>query len=357
MRTIMLLKDDQNKIYMKVIKSALLVLMVFFGLNVFSQNTYFSQFHNSPFTLNPALTGLSFNGSFRFITNYRYEFGYQNFETYENSLDVMIPTRKHTFGAGVQVLQDYFSNQSYAVSKISALGAYHFVLDRYGKQNLSLGAYLNTYRQVDKSLSALEDSVQVGNVVSFADYGVGAHWYNVQDRQPFLSAGMAIYKIKQSDDQKFYDDDGIHLDIFRLHLHGEARFWLNRSNSVTSRFAYYGFKNNHRVSAGVEFEHYLGLFMLGSRLQNRIVTLRRRTSIFGGIYTRIPDGIFFMVGGEIMSFRLSVSYDAYFSGLGDANSDPWYGKGYMRNAFEVTLAYKGLIAKRKSRGVRAPKLR
>ena len=37
--------------------------------------------------------------------------------------------------------------------------------------------------------------------------------------------------------------------------------------------------------------------------------------------------------------------------------DPWYGKGYMRNAFELSIAYRGLVAKRKSRGVRAPKLR
>ena len=62
-----------------------------------------------------------------------------------------------------------------------------------------------------------------------------------------------------------------------------------------------------------------------------------------------------MVGGEIMSFRLSVSYDAYFSGLGDANSDPWYGNIRV-HPFEVTLAIKGFIAKRKSR-CRAPKLR
>lgn len=327
-------------------------------INAQSQNTYFSKFNCSPFTLNPALTGLSFNGSFRFITNYRYEYGNTNYETFESSLDVMIPTRKHTFGAGTQILQDYFSNQAYSVSKISALGAYHFIMDRYGKQNLSVGAYLSTYRQVDKSLSAMTDSIQVGNVVSFADWGVGAHWYNVYDRQPFLSAGLAIYKIKQDDDQKFYDSDGIHLNVFRIHLHGDARFWLNRSNSVTTRFVYYGYQNNHRVSAGVEYEHYLGLFMLGSRLQNRIVTLRRRTSVFGGIYTRVPDGVYFMVGGEIMSFRISISYDAYFSGFSAmTDTNPWDGKDYMRNAFEVSIAYKGIVAKRKGKGVRAPKLR
>ena len=83
MRTIMLLKDGQNKMYMKVTKSALLVLMVFMGLNDLARTHIFPNF-TFLFTLNPALTGLSFNKSC-FITNYRYEFGYQNFETYENS--------------------------------------------------------------------------------------------------------------------------------------------------------------------------------------------------------------------------------------------------------------------------------
>ena len=59
-----------------------------------------------------------------------------------------------------------------------------------------------------------------------------------------------------------------------------------------------------------------------------------------------------------MSFRISISYDAYFSGFNSmTDTNPWDGKDYMRNAFEVSIAYKGIVAKRKGKGVRAPKLR
>ncbi|HIF15549.1 MAG TPA: type IX secretion system membrane protein PorP/SprF [Bacteroidetes bacterium] len=326
----------------------------------FAQNTYFSKFHTSPFTLNPALAGLSFNGSFRILSNYRYEYGSQNFETFETSVDFMLPFRRNTYGGGIQFLQDMFTNQAYAVSKFSAIGSYHILLDRYGKQNLSIGTYLNVYRQVDKSLSAsgIDKGDPVGNVVSFADYGIGAHWYNVYDRLPFLSGGIAIFKIKQDTAHKLIDENGLHLNVFRLHLHGDARFWLNRSNSVTTRFVYYGYNQNHAVSAGVEYEYFLKLSVLGSRLANKVVTLRKRTSVFGGLYVRFPDGLYVTAGGELLSFRVSISYDIYFSGFNKIiEDDPYYGKGYMRNAFEISIAYRGLVAKRKSRGIRAPKLR
>ena len=140
-----------------------------------NQNTYFSKFHYSPFTLNPALTGLSFNGSFRFLTNYRYEYGVSNYETHESSLDVMIPTRKHTFGAGVQLIRDFYSNNMFVINKIGTLGSYHFILDRYGKQNLSVGAYLSAYTQVDRSNDAILDTVQVGNIELIQIINAQAH--------------------------------------------------------------------------------------------------------------------------------------------------------------------------------------
>ena len=41
----------------------------------YQQNTVMSRYFYSPFSLNPALAGIYFNGSFRLSTNYRMQYG------------------------------------------------------------------------------------------------------------------------------------------------------------------------------------------------------------------------------------------------------------------------------------------
>jgi hypothetical protein len=84
-----------------------LVLCVLFQNQVFGQDIHFSQFLNSPLSLNPSETG-NFDGDWRIVANYRNQWQSLGvpFRTISASYDRQLYVKKHHLSVGL-----YFINE------------------------------------------------------------------------------------------------------------------------------------------------------------------------------------------------------------------------------------------------------
>src|SRR5437773_12412710 len=91
-------------------KTCSLLAIILCISSLFAQDFHFSQFYNSPLTLNPALTG-KMDGVFRLAVNYRNQwFTLTNtqtaYATYAGSFDAPINFGKNALGLGLVVVND-----------------------------------------------------------------------------------------------------------------------------------------------------------------------------------------------------------------------------------------------------------
>src|SRR6187399_1183164 len=91
-------------------KVCILLSCLLCSLGLFAQDIHFSQFYNSPLTLNPALTG-KMNGMLRFALSCRNQWyaltnGKTPFATYAGSFDMPIRFRKDALGVGLVIVND-----------------------------------------------------------------------------------------------------------------------------------------------------------------------------------------------------------------------------------------------------------
>src|SRR5690606_34966269 len=118
----------------------LFFILLFTFQNIFSQDIHFSQFYNSPLTLNPALTGKA-PATYRIIFNYRNQWfgpvnGKTSFSTLAASVDIPVRFKsKDILGAGL-----YFVNDRSGSAKLKNI-TFMFSL----AYNKALGARKNHY--------------------------------------------------------------------------------------------------------------------------------------------------------------------------------------------------------------------
>ncbi len=118
--------------------------LVSITLSINAQDIHFSQFYNSPLTLNPALTG-KHEGVFRVAANYRNQYynvvdNTQPYVTYAGSFDMpFVFKNQDALGVGLQLYQDNQGEGNYENLTIMISLAYHKMLGANNKHSLSLG--------------------------------------------------------------------------------------------------------------------------------------------------------------------------------------------------------------------------
>lgn len=139
---------------MKLKALACLLTLMTLSIGAYAQDYQFSQFFNSPLTLNPALTG-KMSGSFRVALNYRNQWfnpAEKPFITYSGSFDAPIMFKKDALGLGLVIVNDQTNNGLYNNTVIMGSAAYHKALDKKGKHSLTLGLQAGYYqRRLDRN--------------------------------------------------------------------------------------------------------------------------------------------------------------------------------------------------------------
>jgi type IX secretion system PorP/SprF family membrane protein len=164
-------------------KTLLFLSLIIFFSAASAQDYRFSQFYNSPITLNPALTG-KVDGMFRVALNYRnqwFNVADKPYVTYAGSFDIPILLKKDALGLGMQVVNDRTANGLYNNVVIMGSFAYHKALGK--KHSLSLGVQggyaqrnidrndLRFFSQIDPVTGAVNTSLPTGEGEIIANSG------------------------------------------------------------------------------------------------------------------------------------------------------------------------------------------
>ena len=127
-------------------KIFILLLTLFFTLELSAQDKHFTQFYASPLTLNPALTG-AYNGRYRVSTIYRDQWRRvleSPYRTFATELDVRFKVKsnsqyKDAAAVGLVFFRDKVSGIDFGTQQIALSGAYHKGLDFTNRQFLTIG--------------------------------------------------------------------------------------------------------------------------------------------------------------------------------------------------------------------------
>jgi len=311
---------------MKKIK-VLLVSMLFLTVaKTFAQDIHFSQFNNSPLTMNPALAG-NFDGRFRAIINYKQQ--WSTYTTYAASFDLKNVLKNSStvfLSPGLNIFDDKAGAAQLGVMQANLDVAFGVHLNL--QSDLVLG-FQGGYAQESLSMSSLTWDNQFNGVsynsvlpsgenlssaaFSYVDMGTGIDWryfkpsYNSISHDA-MSANLGIaYFHFNNPVISFYSNSGEKL-YTKLVVHGTATFDFKGSKgSLVPSFYYTSQGPAKELTVGTGIKTQLKL----SSLYTGYV---RETYIMFGAYYRIGDAFIFLTQLEFKNIGIGVSYDFNFSG-------------------------------------------
>jgi type IX secretion system PorP/SprF family membrane protein len=323
-------------------------------LEIKSQDRLFSQFYNSPLSLNPALTG-SFEGRYRVSSIYRDQWAKaidNPYKTFSTAIDVRwrMATKSASSNDKAAVGLLFFTDQAgtldFSTTQISVSGAYHKALDNFNTQYLSLGFQAGmSQRNLNYGKVTFEDQFNgttgytdptserfPDNNYAFADFSFGLNYaysprysgfraYFGASMHHFLSPSVSFFK--RDDLESMFEENKLHP---RYTAQASAVVPISEYFSILPRAIFDRQSSHMKLDAGTNI---------------RLSTSEYRNSaIHFGSYVRPVvdynnkarlDAVVALVGLEFNNFLLGFSYDINIKGISI----------YNRRAFEISIAYLG----------------
>ena len=321
-----------------------------------AQDFHFSQFYNSPLTLNPALTGLT-NGGWRIGAIYRNQwygtetFGKPSYMTPSASFDVPIRIKRSALGIGLLfvndrvgggLMQDFSGGLS--LSYIQSMG-------KNRNHQLSLGIQgMYTNRQFDTDAlqfasqfsGTTYDPTATGEVLEASsfhqiDANAGLMWYGNFSKKFAWYMGGVIYNIARPD---------------QGYLQNSTEDYFMRYTGHTGMEINIGKQNKFSLLPSVLFMHQDNVNQLNGGMALGF-NFTEKTTLFLGGYARANgfgdnvsmDAAISYLGIEISRFRLGASYDYTLSDFQEAVGNT--------GALEFSLMYTG---KAKTKATETPEI-
>jgi type IX secretion system PorP/SprF family membrane protein len=311
------------------------------------QDAQFSQFDNSPLSINPAFAG-AFNGDIRLLANYRNQWSVSApYNTFAFSCDMGIMKRKGKtgyLGAGISFLSDKAGSSALGLNQANLLVAYHeYISDHntisagiiggFAQRSIDFSKlewnsqYNTSTNNFDPTLPSYETNYSQNK--SYPDFGTGLQWaYTKGERNEItndelnLNAGIAVFHVNKPN-VSFYSSAKDNLPR-KLELYGNSLIGFQNSKyALTASFLYSQQGAANDVILG-------GLLRIKLQQESRHTGfIKGNTLAFGGYY-HIGEAIIPEVQLEIADYALGMSYDINSSGIRYASS-------YL-GAFEISLS-------------------
>ena len=301
-----------------MLKNMLLGMLIFAFQAAVAQDIHYSQFYNSPLTLNPALAG-KHSGSFRIALNYRNQWfgvvdGYSPYVTPSASFDKPFAFSKDAIGVGILLLNDKTGNNRLNSFLALASGAYHKSLGR--KHSFSGGLQIGvlqkridsdnlewgTQFKDDHFNHNLPSGESIENSTStMADLNLGILWNGLVSKSVQLYAGFSLFHFNQPKISFIVDSE--ERVPTRILFHAGADIELNDKTRLIPSFVYTSVLSYAEVNLGtaVEFD------------------LTRQTGFYIGGYYRINDAAIAYTAVEWRNARIGLNYDFTVSGLKESS--------------------------------------
>lgn len=316
--------------------------------DVVAQDIHLAQFESSPMTLNPALAGL-FDGTHRFNLNNRMQWRSITtpYMTLAASFDMPIIVREYKrdiIGLGVNVFRDVAGDSKFGTTQLNYSLSYTKAIDKTNSNFLSIGlqngvgqrsidyAKLTFDSQYDgfKFDPTLETKESSGTTnFLYMDIGAGVNWRYQPLSKMLWNTGFSIMHINKPM-HGFLNNDNVRLDR-KITLYSFGLIPCGHDFDILPKVIY------QRQGSFSEF-------LVGTAAKvTRRAKKNEYLAIYGGVYLRSRDAAVFMVGVDVLSLYVAVSYDVNYSGLVPASN--------MRGGIELALVYK--LAKEKRTRQRA----
>jgi len=304
-----------------MMKRLIVYLLVLSGIagELFAQDVHFSQFYNSPLTLNPATAGI-IKGDFRVVNLYREQWKSvaNPYQTYLISCDGPLYKEKMengSLGFGISFYNDRAGDIGFNSNQINVTFSANRTINE--KSNLSLGlqaglarrsidvSRLRSVNQFDgqefHSNWATGETTAPENY-SYADFAAGLLWNLAPTEKDQVHIGVAMFHFN-SPAQSYYGLD-IKSDQ-RLVIHGGGELGINKAISFNPDFLFQNQGETFEIISG-------GLLRFASESKNKKI-IGKAISI-GGAY-RFDDAIIALAVVEIAKWKIGFSYDINTSGL------------------------------------------
>jgi type IX secretion system PorP/SprF family membrane protein len=302
-------------------------------LNGNAQDIHFSQYDLSPINLNPAMTG-QFNGDFRFIGNYRSQWGSVTvpFNTISIGADAKNIFNTKDLAGGIQINQDRAGDSKFNTFQVNFSGAYLKPISNDSLHNLSFGiqtGFTNrslTYNPLsfdvqyngsyyDENLPNQENFARESRTYLNLNLGVGYLW-EIEKRKT-IRGGLALFNLTKPK-QSFFNDDEIKLDM-RLAVHANAEWKVHEKINVLPSMLFMSQGKYKELDFGVSAKYILTDFMSMYR------------TVWLGLFYRNQDAGFLTAGMDYDQWKVGVSYDINVSTLVPASNN--------RGGLEISVIY------------------
>lgn len=305
---------------MKKIFAAIVCVIV--ATQVFAQDIHFSQFFNSPLTLNPALTG-KMNGAYRVGFIYRNQWFQSSatgtpFITYSGSVDAPIRFKNDALGLGLVAYHDNAAEGALKTTNVMASVAYHKALGKDAKHSISLGTQLGFYqKRLDPGNFRFENQFgggtiydptaptgeNLGDSKGLFDLNVGLHWNSLIGKRSAIYAGGSMF----------------HILAPEVNLVNSQPFNLPR-RIVANGGLDLGLGEKFSLLPSVFFQYQDKAKELNAGLAAAYAFNQSFTWYLGGYYRFAEVAPIAYTAFEFKGFRLGLSYDFPLSGIKNFNN-------------------------------------
>ncbi|NNC96242.1 MAG: PorP/SprF family type IX secretion system membrane protein [Chitinophagales bacterium] len=333
---------------------AAVIFWLFTGLStsVMSQDIHFSQFTAAPLMLNPALSGLNgcdyrataiFKGQWGGISANR-SFAYRTLSTSFDMAMFKGPKYANFGGIGLSMYSDQAGDGNFSTNKVDVSMAYHIMLDKFGKQGLSIGIQGGLgHRSIDQSLLYFDTQFDPDfgfdpngdkefierDKFFYGDIAAGLIWHLTPNERSNYYTGISITHLNQPN-LSFQNQPSEKL-YMKFSIAGGALIPLAEKFDVMPSFQV--------LSQGPAFQANIGSYL---KFKTDPMDVSK-PSVLIGSWVRLTnpiDGLIFAARTDFSGFSVAFSYDVTISSLSSAT----YGNGGP----ELSLIYTGCMKKAKS---------
>ena len=330
---------------MKKFYITLLVSLTFLAAS--AQDIHYTQFYNSPLTLNPALTGL-ISGQYRISAIYRNQWfsavhnGFFNspYQTPSIAFDMPITIKnKDVIGVGAFILYDDAGAGSIATFTGQVSASYIKHLGPNGRHQLSAGFQLG-FTQTKLSAADAKFASQYANNdfnanlssgvslipnVTYVNLNVGLLYYGKLTDKIAIDLGGTIFNTTVPKLNMVADQNKQTLSL-RGNITGGLDFTIGKRYHILPSVLWMRQSNDNELNTGVGFGYDINM----------------RTNLTLGIYNRVndvidayhqADAVIGYAAFQIKGFKVAASYDFTVSKLSSGNP----GTGGL----EISLTYIG----------------
>jgi type IX secretion system PorP/SprF family membrane protein len=339
-----------NALHIAVAKSAKLVfawiVLQVACMKGIAQDMHFSQFYQSPFNLNPALTG-QFEGTYRFIVNQRTQWRsvttpYSTFGLSADARCLVLPdgwlnkkdghALTSPYHGGISFYHDKAGDSHLRTTILNLSAARDFTLGGDASQRLVPGimigltsmridyselTYDNQWNGLvyDPSINPQEDYARSSR--SYFNLNLGLAYVKTISKREQFSAGIGLFNLSNPK-QSFFDDGYVKLDT-RINVHAHYRFWFHEQwlAEPMANFSTQGTYKEYLIGG---LAHYV--------LDDKSWTFR---TFYFGVFGRVKDAGYAVVGMQYDAWNVGVSYDVNTSNLRPASNG--------RGGFEFSVVY------------------